>query len=94
MYLTELMQDPDQGQLSAVRTRPLDFSSLNGGWVHCAGSVTPWGTHLGSEEYEPDAKQWRDHAVSDYNGEMARYFGADPVDAPPSTCSRSLWVHR
>jgi secreted PhoX family phosphatase len=25
-------------------------------WVPCAGSVTPWQTHLGSEEYPPDAK--------------------------------------
>ena len=24
----------------------------------CAGSVTPWETHLGSEEYEPDAKDF------------------------------------
>jgi secreted PhoX family phosphatase len=27
-----------------------------GGWVHCAGMTTPWESHLGSEEYEPDAK--------------------------------------
>jgi uncharacterized protein len=25
-------------------------------WTPCAGSVTPWQTHLGSEEYPPDAK--------------------------------------
>lgn len=56
-------------------TRPLDFSHVHGGWVHCAGSVTPWGTHLGSEEYEPDAKQWRDDNSSEYNAAMATYFG-------------------
>lgn len=81
IYLTEMAQDSSTGQLTALRTRPLDFSSVNGGWVHCAGSVTPWGTHLGSEEYEPDAKQWRDNEISDYNAAMARYFGADPADA-------------
>ena len=55
MYLSELQQD-DQGALTAVATRPIDFSAVRGGWVHCAGSVTPWTTHLGSEEYEPNAR--------------------------------------
>jgi uncharacterized protein len=81
MYLTELAQDPNTGVLTAQRTRPLDFSPLRGGWVHCAGSVTPWGTHLGSEEYEPDARQWRDGTISDYNAAMAIYFGATPAEA-------------
>jgi hypothetical protein len=49
MYLTQLKQERPSGELIAVRTRALDFSDLAGGWVHCAGSVTPWGTHLGSE---------------------------------------------
>ena len=78
MYLTELLQDSETGQLSPVKTRPLDFSHVNGGWVHCAGSVTPWGNHLGSEEYPPDAKQWRDLDISSYNAEMATYFGVTP----------------
>ncbi|MFY9973913.1 MAG: alkaline phosphatase PhoX [Chromatiaceae bacterium] len=63
MYLSQLSQDEETGELSAVKTRPIDFSQVRGGWVHCAGSVTPWTTHLGSEEYEPDA----------------RMFGTDPL---------------
>jgi secreted PhoX family phosphatase len=74
MYLTELEQDKRTGELEAGRTRPLDFSHLNGGWVHCAGSVSPWGTHIGSEEYPPNAKQWRDGNIDSYNAEMVRYF--------------------
>jgi len=42
--------------MQVKRTKPLDFSAHGGVWVPCAGSVTPWETHLGSEEYEPDAK--------------------------------------
>lgn len=80
MYVTELDQKRD-GELVAKRTRALDFSHVKGGWVHCAGSVTPWGTHLGSEEYEPDARQWRDNNISAYNAEMATYFKAAPADA-------------
>lgn len=86
MYLTQLKQNRHSGELEALRTRPLDFSHVNGGWVHCAGSVTPWGNHLGSEEYPPDAKEWRDGSISGYNAEMVRYFpaarGADDADLP------------
>jgi secreted PhoX family phosphatase len=81
MYLTKMKQHPTTGLLTPVKTRPLDFSHVNGGWVHCAGSVTPWGNHLGSEEYPPDAKQWRDETIGNYNGAMAQYFGVMPVDA-------------
>jgi hypothetical protein len=62
------------GHLIALNP-PMDFSHVNGGWVHCAGSVTPWGTHVGSEEYEPDAQKWRDGTISDYHLAMAKYFG-------------------
>jgi len=56
MYLTELQQDRKTGALTALNTQPLDLSALHGGWLHCGGSVTPWNTHLGSEEYEPNAR--------------------------------------
>ena len=49
--LTELSQDKETGLLSAVSTKNIDFSKFGGLWVPCAGSVTPWNTHLGSEEY-------------------------------------------
>jgi secreted PhoX family phosphatase len=78
MYLTQMQQNQKTGELKPRRTRPLDFSHFNGGWVHCAGSVTPWGNHLGSEEYPPDAKQWRDKNIDGYNAMMARYFGVEP----------------
>lgn len=78
MYLTLLSQAGD-GTLTPVATRPIDFSAVKGGWVHCAGSVTPWGTHFGSEEYEPNAREWVDavqfpSGVSTYNAAMAGYF--------------------
>ncbi|MDD5393056.1 MAG: DUF839 domain-containing protein [Thiothrix sp.] len=56
MYMTQLQQDKD-GQLSPVKNtlQFIDQSKDFGGYVHCAGSVTPWNSLLGSEEYEPDA---------------------------------------
>ena len=38
----------------------VDFTTQGGVWVPCAGSVTPWQTHLGSEEYPYDAKAFFD----------------------------------
>ena len=42
-------------ELRILNTAPVDFSAFGGGFQHCAGSPTPWGTLLSSEEYEPDA---------------------------------------
>ena len=33
----------------------VDTSGVNGLWITCGASLSPWGTHLSSEEYEPDA---------------------------------------
>lgn len=50
MTLTEVTQDKATGALKAVGQRPIDFSSVQGLWIPCFGSQTPWNTHLGSEE--------------------------------------------
>lgn len=56
MFLMELDQNKINGELSVKSLSQIDQSGVNGGWVHCAGSVTPWVTHLASEEYEPNAR--------------------------------------
>lgn len=77
MYLTELEQSKD-GHLKAISTKNIDFSSVNGLWVPCAGSVTPWGSHLGSEEYEPNAELVKENgSINDYYDAMAVYYGGD-----------------
>ncbi len=77
MYITEVEKLSD-GNLKAVNTRNIDFSKDNGLWVPCAGSITPWNTHLGSEEYEPNAKIVKpDGSINAYYNAMADYFGGD-----------------
>jgi len=49
MILTGITQGTD-GKLTVKSQRPIDFSSVDGLWIPCAGSQTPWNTHLGSEE--------------------------------------------
>jgi hypothetical protein len=90
MYLSALEQDED-GFLSIASTESLDFSDVGGLWVPCAGSVTPWQSHLGSEEYPPDARAFEAAdfaaaaAISPYlEGDLnsvGRYFGIDPDGA-------------
>jgi len=50
MSLSELVQDKKTGRLQVKRQQPIDFSSVNGGWIFCAGGPTPWNTHFGGEE--------------------------------------------
>lgn len=50
-----LDQDPATGRLTLVKYHNVDTSKVNGLWITCGASLSPWGTHLSSEEYEPDA---------------------------------------
>ena len=77
MYISELEQTKN-GQLKAISTKNIDFSSLNGLWVPCAGSVTPWNSHLSSEEYEPNAQKVNANgSINSYYDAMADYYGGD-----------------
>jgi secreted PhoX family phosphatase len=50
-----LDQDKSTGKLSLVKYHNVDTSGVNGLWITCGASLSPWGTHLSSEEYEPNA---------------------------------------
>ncbi len=50
-----LDQDQDSGKLSLAKYHNVDTSKVHGLWITCGASLSPWGTHLSSEEYEPDA---------------------------------------
>ncbi|MBC7735734.1 MAG: DUF839 domain-containing protein [Candidatus Saccharibacteria bacterium] len=82
LMLTELAQD-GTGKLSVISSKPIDTSKVGGIWQPCAGSVTAWGTHLGSEEY-PDNARVTEAAkeVKDLQEDtlpIARLFGLDPA---------------
>ena len=80
MYVTTLSEEAD-GRLAATHTEPIDFSSIGGLWTPCAGSITPWGTHLGSEEYPSDGREFAEvRTTSDLETrafEYIRYYGFD-----------------
>ena len=50
-----LDQEQATGKLSLVKYHNVDTSKVHGLWITCGASLSPWNTHLSSEEYEPDA---------------------------------------
>ncbi len=84
MNLSLIGQNPDSGALEAQKIVNVDFAATGGLWTPCAGSLSPWGTHLGGEEYEPDAKTYESVPLEPMNaylgtfGKLAQDGGADP----------------
>jgi len=78
-YITELNQDAQTGQLTAISTKSVDFSDVNGTYINCAGVTTPWNTHLGSEEYEPNMRTTTE--TTDIIKSIAKYNGYEPTAA-------------
>jgi uncharacterized protein len=88
MYGMELEQN---GGTLSVKPDSLQFISQKdgfGGWVHCAGMTTPWQSHLGSEEYEPNARKMEDTldpatmlTGDKYYNEVTKYYWKDENNA-------------
>jgi len=84
MNLTVVDQDPATGTLTPLTMSNVDFAGVDGLWIPCNGSTTPWLTHLGSEEYEPDAHYFETRPLEPMNlylgtpGKTAAQGGANP----------------
>ncbi|MEA1892142.1 MAG: DUF839 domain-containing protein [Campylobacterota bacterium] len=85
-YINELNQNTTTGELS-LKPNTLKYISQKdefGGYVHCAGMKTPWESHLGSEEYEPNARKLNaDGTLDDYYNHISAYWGGDITKANP-----------
>jgi len=82
MYLTELSQDAATGALTPISTRAIDFSGVNGASRHCAGMVTPWNTHLSSEEDVRDARKLKADGTLDKKYEQVASYLAGKEASP------------
>lgn len=74
-----LDQDQSTGKLSLVSYHNVDTSSVNGLWITCGASLSPWNTHLSSEEYEPDAFNTGDKRFKAFSKNL---FGDETVANP------------
>lgn len=96
MYMFELEQNISMGALTPKKDT-LQFISQKsefGGYVHCAGFPTPWHSHIGSEEYEVDARLVDERVGANgflpkmdgdelYYNETAKFFGGDATKTNP-----------
>ncbi len=78
---TELNWNTTSLQWDVASSRMLNLSEMNGGWVLCFGSMSPWGAPLFSEElYFDNTEKWND-ASFNYHADqerLANYLGSYP----------------
>lgn len=74
-----LDQDPATGKLSLVKYHNVDTSPVQGLWITCGASLSPWNTHLSSEEYEPDAFEPGDKRFRAFSKNL---FGDETIANP------------
>ncbi|MFT7116366.1 MAG: secreted PhoX family phosphatase [Rhodoferax sp.] len=74
-----LDQDQTTGKLSLVKYHNVNTSEVNGLWITCGASLSPWNTHLSSEEYEPDAFDTHDKRFAAFSKNL---FGSEGIANP------------
>ncbi len=78
-----LDQNPSDGTLTLKSYHNVDTSGIHGLWIPCGGSLSPWGTHLSSEEYMPDAFDQGDNQTLALFNTFVANAGLDPATASP-----------
>ena len=78
LYLNTVVQDKKTGEMKITDINPIDFSADGGIWTPCAGVLSPWNTHLGSEEYEPDARAFEANPAASSVTAFAKNYYQDP----------------
>ncbi len=84
-----LSQDTNTGKLSLVKYHTVDTSSVHGLWITCGASLSPWNTHLSSEEYEPDATTAKRRPRSRPTARISTAIRPRPIPTTTATCPRS-----
>jgi secreted PhoX family phosphatase len=76
MYIASLDHDAVTGTLVVTGLKPVDLSAAFGGFDFCAGMATPWGSHLGGEEWDMDARAFEAAGMVDKDfDKYLTYFG-------------------
>jgi len=69
----------ETGYTNIVKEGMIDFSSVNGTWVNCFGTVTPWGTPISAEElYFDNTAVW--YSINNKHAQAATNFMGYPTD--------------
>jgi len=82
MSRVALTKDSGTGQWIVGNGMMIDFSAVQGTWVNCFGTLSPWGTPLTAEElYFDDTADWFDSSYEYFSNPqaVAEYLGL-PTD--------------
>ena len=77
----EIQWNSTSNQWDVLSSQMLNLSSINGGWVLCFGTVSPWGSPLFSEElYFDDTEDWNNPNYRYHNDQLRleTYIGNYP----------------
>jgi hypothetical protein len=89
-----LDQDQSNGRLGLVKYHNVDTSKVHGLLTTCGASLSPWNSHLSSEEYEPDAPFIAGNA--NFKKFSRNFFGneakANPYHYTTAICPRSRCI--
>ena len=103
IQVLQLEQAADTGILTVKKIHKADFSADNGLIATCAGSVSPWNTHLGGEEWGvPDSLRWDSNtagafaAAKDLGSDILalRHLGHHDKDLATIKKSWTPYMHR
>ena len=77
----EIEWDSSTSEWAVLGGKMLNLSSIDGGWVFCFGSMSPWGSPLFSEElYFDNTQYWNDDSFRYHSDQtkLANYLGHYP----------------
>jgi uncharacterized protein len=80
--VTTVSQDKSTGELTPVYYHPVNTASVHGLWITCASSLSPWNTHLSSEEYPPDAAALSGSSLTSFQTFSSNCLGAANLANP------------
>lgn len=80
--VTTVSQDKSTGALTPVYYHPVNTAPVHGLWITCASSLSPWNTHLSSEEYPPDAAAMSGNNLTNFQTFSTNFFGGPALANP------------
>lgn len=86
-----LDQDPATGRLTLLRYYNVPTKPAYGLWITCGASLSPWNTHLSSEEYEPDA--FAISSNSNFKAFITNLYGDAAALSDPAKANPYLYGH-
>lgn len=86
-----LDQNTTTGKLTLKKYSTVDTASVHGLWITCGASLSPWNTHLSSEEYEPDARTIGTN--TQFQAFIQNLYGSAAASSDPRKANPYLYGH-